>query len=129
MGAPPLSDQLFHQTGQIAQGSHPRPLRHCLLDLGRDLVVVVVVEHIIRGAPRLWAPPDYWRAASPVGAARCSRSRRMAGARVRHQPTTMQHLAAPCRHAMPEIGILLPNNQRQHRTLHIQKYVLPYAWC
>ena len=29
----------------------------------------------------------------------------------------------------PEIGILLPNNQRQHRTLHIQKDVLPYALC
>ena len=28
-----------------------------------------------------------------------------------------------------EIGILLPNNQRQHRTLHIQKGVLPYALC
>ena len=27
----------------------------------------------------------------------------------------------------PEIGILLPNNQRQHRTLHIQKDVLTYA--
>ena len=26
-----------------------------------------------------------------------------------------------------EIGILMPNNQRQHRTLHIQKDVLPYA--
>ena len=26
-----------------------------------------------------------------------------------------------------EIGILFPNNQRQHRTLHIQKDVLPYA--
>ena len=26
-----------------------------------------------------------------------------------------------------EIGILLPNNQRQHRTLHIQKDVLPYG--
>ena len=26
-----------------------------------------------------------------------------------------------------EIGILLPNDQRQHRTLHIQKYVVPYA--
>ena len=25
-----------------------------------------------------------------------------------------------------EIGILLPNNQRQHRTWHIQKDVLPY---
>jgi len=31
--------------------------------------------------------------------------------------------------ALPEIGILLPNNQRQHRTLHIQKDVLPYALC
>jgi len=28
-----------------------------------------------------------------------------------------------------EIGILLLNNQRQHRTLHIQKDVLPYAFC
>jgi len=38
-----------------------------------------------------------------------------------------------------EIGILLPNNRlpdraefgttRQHRTLHIQKNVLPYALC
>ena len=28
-----------------------------------------------------------------------------------------------------EIGILLPNNQRQHRTLHIQEDVLPYALC
>jgi len=28
-----------------------------------------------------------------------------------------------------EIGILLPNNQRHHRTLHIQKDVLPCALC
>jgi len=28
-----------------------------------------------------------------------------------------------------EIGILLPNNQRQHRTLQIQKDVLPCALC
>ena len=28
-----------------------------------------------------------------------------------------------------EIGILLPRNQRQHRTLHIQKHMLPYALC
>ena len=28
-----------------------------------------------------------------------------------------------------ETGVLLPNNQRQHRTLHIQKDVLPYALC
>ena len=28
-----------------------------------------------------------------------------------------------------EIGVLLPDNQRQHRTLHIQKDVLPYALC
>ena len=28
-----------------------------------------------------------------------------------------------------EIGVLLPNNQRQHRTLHAQKDVLPYALC
>jgi len=28
-----------------------------------------------------------------------------------------------------EIGILLPNKQRQHRTLHTQKDVLPYALC
>jgi hypothetical protein len=28
-----------------------------------------------------------------------------------------------------EIDILLQNNQRHHRTLHIQKDVLPYALC
>jgi len=28
-----------------------------------------------------------------------------------------------------EVGILLPNNQRQHRSLHIQKDVLTYALC
>ena len=28
-----------------------------------------------------------------------------------------------------EISFVLPNNQRQHRTLHIQKNVLPYALC
>ena len=28
-----------------------------------------------------------------------------------------------------KIGILLPNNQRQHRTLHVQTDVLPYALC
>ena len=28
-----------------------------------------------------------------------------------------------------KMGILLPNNQRQHRTLHVQKDVLPYALC
>ena len=27
-----------------------------------------------------------------------------------------------------EIGILLPNNQRQHRTSHVPKDVLPYAY-
>ena len=28
-----------------------------------------------------------------------------------------------------EIGNLLPNSQRQHRTLHVQKDVLPNALC
>jgi len=28
-----------------------------------------------------------------------------------------------------DFGIFLPNNQRQHRTSHIQKDVLPYALC
>ena len=28
-----------------------------------------------------------------------------------------------------QIGILSPNNQRQHRTLHIQEDALPYALC
>ena len=28
-----------------------------------------------------------------------------------------------------EINILVPNNQRQHRALHIQKDLLPYALC
>ena len=32
-------------------------------------------------------------------------------------------------HAERESGILLPDNQRQHRTLHIHQDVLPYAVC
>jgi len=28
-----------------------------------------------------------------------------------------------------DIGILMLNNQRQHRTLHTKKDVLPYALC
>ena len=35
-------------------------------------------------------------------------------------------LFPPC---SEEIGTLLPNNQRQHRTLHIHEDVLPYALC
>ena len=35
----------------------------------------------------------------------------------------------PPRYPARLIGILLPNNQRKHRTLHIQKDVLPYALC
>ena len=39
----------------------------------------------------------------------------------------------PDRPIMPgtslDVGVLLPNNQRQHRTLHMQKDVLPYALC
>ena len=31
--------------------------------------------------------------------------------------------------SLEELGILLPNNQRQHRTWHVQKDVLPYALC
>jgi len=30
---------------------------------------------------------------------------------------------------LQEIGILLPHKQCQHRTLHIQEDVLPYALC
>ena len=47
------------------------------------------------------------------------------------QKTNCCHVISP--RAAPEenkeIGILLPNNQCQHRTLHIQKDVLPYALC
>ena len=34
-----------------------------------------------------------------------------------------------CSPFQSKIGILLPNNQRQHRTLHIQEDVRPYALC
>jgi len=34
-----------------------------------------------------------------------------------------------CSQVGGEIVILLPNKQRQHRTLHIKKDVLPYALC
>jgi len=44
---------------------------------------------------------------------------------VRFAPLSESPIAPPC----GEIVILLPTNQRQHRTLHIQKDVLPYALC
>ena len=44
---------------------------------------------------------------------------------VRFAPLSESPIAPPC----GEIGILLPNKQRHHRTLHIQKDVLPKALC
>ena len=50
-------------------------------------------------------------------------------------PHRLDHKLAPeprfpqHRLRLGEIGILLPKNQRQHRTLHIQKDLLPYALC
>ena len=38
-------------------------------------------------------------------------------------------LTSPITGTTREMGILLPNNQRQHRTLQIQKDELPYAVC
>jgi hypothetical protein len=35
----------------------------------------------------------------------------------------------PAVQARGEIRILLPNNQRHHRTLHTQEDELPYALC
>ena len=46
---------------------------------------------------------------------------------VSHQKVSI--LPTPPSKSLGEIGILLPNNQRQHRTLHIQKDVLSYALC
>jgi hypothetical protein len=37
-------------------------------------------------------------------------------------------VASTPKHAL-EIGVLLPNNERQHLTLHIQKDVMLYALC
>jgi len=54
------------------------------------------------------------------------------------RPSTLRSAPAPrpCPGPLPnekgttcEIGILLPSNQRQHRTLHIQQDVLPSALC
>ena len=39
------------------------------------------------------------------------------------------HQTRCSREVKKEVGILLPKNQRQHRTLHIQENVLPYALC
>ena len=39
----------------------------------------------------------------------------------------MPHDASNATHLRKEICTLLPNIQRQHRTLHIQKDVLPYT--
>ena len=43
----------------------------------------------------------------------------------RFSGTELDSVDAP----LPEIGILLPNNQRHHCTLHSQKDVLPCALC
>ena len=47
-------------------------------------------------------------------------------------PNTLS-LSTPCRRPphpqLLEIDISLPNNKRQHRSLHILKNVLPYALC
>ena len=40
-----------------------------------------------------------------------------------------QGLRCDWRSARTEMGMLMPNNQRQHRSLHIQKDVLPNALC
>ena len=53
---------------------------------------------------------------------------------VRHHVSVCMAAAMPSIYSLPpyglaEIQMLLPNNQRQHRTLHIQKDVLPYSLC
>jgi hypothetical protein len=55
--------------------------------------------------------------------AHCTLSPEMAAARDRPGIAS----SSACEAGLREIGILLPNNQRQHRSLHIQKDVLPYA--
>ena len=40
---------------------------------------------------------------------------------------TLKRLTDAPTPAATEIGILVPSNQRQHRTLHMRKDVLPYA--
>ena len=47
------------------------------------------------------------------------------GTNRRHVRTRFRSSSFLCK----EIVIALPNNQRQHRTLHIQKDVPPYALC
>ena len=42
-----------------------------------------------------------------------------------HPPAERARLPRPETRAVREIGVVLPNNQRQHRTLRIQKDVLP----
>ena len=44
-------------------------------------------------------------------------------------PPDHQVMRRQLRTNLKEIGILSPNDQRQHRTLHIQKDVLPDALC
>ena len=51
--------------------------------------------------------------------------------RLPREATVTTSMVELCRIASPhqEIGVLLLNNQRQHRTLHVQKDMLPYALC
>ena len=56
---------------------------------------------------------------------RPAQSSRMPGSRMSFDTRFMS--VSPCQ--TRENVILLPNNQRQHRTLHIQEDVMPYALC
>jgi len=46
-----------------------------------------------------------------------------------HKPHIQYRQLAANFDILREVGILLPNNQHQHRTMHIQKDMLPYALC
>ena len=45
------------------------------------------------------------------------------------QRSIPEQLSASTTGRAPEINISLPKDQRKHRTLHMQKDVLPYAFC
>ena len=68
---------------------------------------------------------------NPVGLSRCHHpvGRGTGGANVKRGERPKVRERPKVSLAFREIGVLLPNNQRQHRTLHIQKDVLPYALC
>ena len=97
---------------------------------GRPGTVTLGKGSVRTGCPPASCMPQLPLPSNRIAAVRvCSRSsRRLLVVYAAVYTTSMGQLTSTMRHPA-EIGILLSNNQRQHRTLHIQKDMLRYTLC